>query len=173
MVPWYKEKKVFVTVSIVISITVVITSIVNNSAIANSSSKPSRPSESTETIALEELYDSTSGDEWIDKSNWLKSTISWCNWYGITCKENSELIEDIGLHSNNMQGIIPASISNLTNLNRLVLPRNSLTGSIPTEIGLLSNVVKLHSYRNSLTCTIPIEVGLLSSLDMLYLEYNN
>ena len=54
-----------------------------------------RPSESTVTIALEEFYGCTSGNEWIDKSNWLKFTVSWCDWYGVTCIENSKLIEDI------------------------------------------------------------------------------
>ena len=173
MVPWYKEKKFFVSVSIVISITVVIISIVNNSAIVNSSSKPSRPSESTVTIALEEFYGCTSGNEWIDKSNWLKFTVSWCDWYGVTCIENSKLIEDIALHSNNMQGIIPASISNLSSLNRLVLSYNSLTGTIPTEIGLLSNLEYLLLNMNSLIGTIPTDVGLLSNLSSLWLQDNN
>ena len=123
--------------------------------------------------SLRPSFSLASGDEWIDKSNWLKFTVSWCDWYGVTCIENSKLIEDIALHSNNMQGIIPASISNLSSLNRLVLSYNSLTGTIPTEIGLLSNLEYLLLNMNSLIGTIPTDVGLLSNLSSLWLQDNN
>ena len=93
--------------------------------------------------ALKELYDSTSGEDWYDKNNWLMYTISWCNWYGVTCDETSKSITKISLRYNRLQGSIPASISNLLRLEWLDLDRNLLTGTIPTEVGLLSSLYRL------------------------------
>ena len=58
---------------------------------------------------LKDLYDSTAGDNWYSNRNWLSTTISLCNWYGVTC-DDSESITKISLSWNRLQGSIPSSI---------------------------------------------------------------
>eukprot|EP00816_Leptocylindrus_hargravesii_P012141 CAMPEP_0196801142 /NCGR_PEP_ID=MMETSP1362-20130617/830_1 /TAXON_ID=163516 /ORGANISM="Leptocylindrus danicus, Strain CCMP1856" /LENGTH=237 /DNA_ID=CAMNT_0042171911 /DNA_START=91 /DNA_END=801 /DNA_ORIENTATION=- len=86
--------------------------------------------------ALVAFYDAMNGNEWDNSTNWL-SDAPVCQWYGIDCNNNDEVIE-IDMYSNNLQGSIPSEMRWLSNLERLDLPRNSLTGSIPSELGLLS-----------------------------------
>ena len=48
------------------------------------------------------LYDATNGDEWDDSTNWL-SDAPLCDWYGIDCNNDDDVI-GIYLDSNNLQG---------------------------------------------------------------------
>ena len=127
-----------------------------------------------EFYALKSLYDSTSGDDWSNKTNWISPTVSWCNnWYGLLCEARTESITEIRLRYNDLQGSIPSSISCLSTLTILGLRYNSLTGHIPSELGLLSSLKFLDLDDNSLTGSIPSEVGLLSSLYRLDLDSNS
>ena len=78
----------------------------------------------------------------------------------------------LGLSSNQLTGVIPPEIGNLTSLNSLYLGWNQLTGSIPSEIGNLTNLTKLHLPSNQLTGEIPSEIGNLTSLYRLQLYSN-
>src|SRR4051812_14572330 len=70
-----------------------------------------------DSLALVDLYNSTDGPNWSDKSNWLTGPVS--TWYGITV--TGTRVTRINLHSNSLNGNIPASISSLANLNFLDL----------------------------------------------------
>ena len=124
-----------------------------------------------ERQALVDLYDSTNGNNWDKNTGWLGGNGTECDWYGITCSDG--VVTSISLSKNSLEGGIPASIGNLTNLTGLYLNDNSLTGSIPPEVGNLTNLTRLYLNYNSLTGSIPREVGNLTNLTRLYLYDNS
>jgi Leucine-rich repeat (LRR) protein len=158
-----------------------------------------------ERDALIALYNSTNGAGWSDRTNWrnggdtdFNAPGTECTWEGVTCDAGETTVTEINLGSNGLDGTLPASLSDLTNLERLSLMFNSnltgsippefgslanltelwlsydsLTGSIPAELGSLSNLQKLRLGQNDLTGTIPSELGGLSNLQDLYLWYND
>ncbi|XP_066332049.1 LRR receptor-like serine/threonine-protein kinase EFR [Miscanthus floridulus] len=64
-------------------------------------------------------------------------------------------LELLDLNSNSVQGIIPDTLTNCSNLRELVLYHNFLEGEIPLKIGLLSKLSRLRLGYNSLTGLIP------------------
>ena len=81
-------------------------------------------------------------------------------------------LTDLYLEWNQLTGSIPPEIGNLTNLTYLYLNNNQLTGSIPPEIGNLTNLIHLFLYNNQLTGSIPPEIGNLTNLTYLVLSDN-
>lgn len=124
-------------------------------------------------LALVDLYNSTNGSSWINKTGWVvPGTVgqSPCGWFGITC--TSGRVTSISLNSNNLDGSIPSSIGNLNNLISISLNRNKLTNSIPNSIGNLTNLTTLSLSVNQLTGNIPSTIGNLTKLTRLYLREN-
>ncbi|GFQ07947.1 probable LRR receptor-like serine/threonine-protein kinase at3g47570, partial [Phtheirospermum japonicum] len=72
----------------------------------------------------------------------------------------------------NIKGVIPATIGNLSSLQRLSLDRNQLTGFIPPTIGKLNQLQRLLLFRNRLQGRIPSDLCLLSNMGDLYLYEN-
>ncbi|KAJ3257185.1 hypothetical protein HK103_004883 [Boothiomyces macroporosus] len=60
-----------------------------------------------------------------------------CHWSWVSCDSKNN-IQRILLHDMNLQGTIPASISELTGLQVLALQNNGLTGSIPASFAQLT-----------------------------------
>ncbi|WP_166404777.1 leucine-rich repeat domain-containing protein [Desulfonema ishimotonii] len=123
----------------------------------------------TECEALVELYNSTDGDNWTNKSGWLTDPVVG-NWYGITVKSGH--VRNIQLGSNNLTGTIPSAIGNFANAVDIYLGNNNLSGSIPVEIGNLSNLETLYLDRNQLTGNVPEEIASLTNLES-FAVYNN
>ncbi|UCH63251.1 MAG: T9SS type A sorting domain-containing protein [Fidelibacterota bacterium] len=121
----------------------------------------------TDSLALVALYDSTNGASWSDTWD-LNTPVS--TWYGVTV--DSERVVILDLHRNNLNGVIPTEIGDLTALHWLSLDRNSIVGTIPQEIGNLTSLAHLRLNENQLTGAIPTEIGNLLSLRTLRLEYN-
>jgi len=71
-----------------------------------------------------QLYTGTHGENWTTGTNWNDTGIVYCDWYGITCNEDKNII-GINLSNNNLSGT--ADLSRLTNLVSLDLSRNNLT----------------------------------------------
>ncbi|MBD2703801.1 hypothetical protein IC229_24355 [Spirosoma sp. BT702] len=118
--------------------------------------------------ALVDLYNSTNGAGWINKTGWLTGC-SPCNWYGVTC--TSGRVTGLNLQNNNLVGTIPASLSTLTGLvNLQVGNNNGLTGGIPSGIGSLTTLQELNLSQTSLGGSIPASLGQLSQLQYLYLN---
>lgn len=119
--------------------------------------------------ALMALYNYTDGANWSDNTNWgSEEPVS--TWYGITVTDDR--VTEIDLYSNNLKGIIPPEIGNLTALIDLTMDYNELFGKIPKEIGNLTSLEVLDLGGNKLIGSIPKEIGELGSLELLGLSCN-
>jgi Leucine-rich repeat (LRR) protein len=132
-----------------------------------------------EREALIALYNSTNGDNWTDNSGWKEPPLhtdgfampgTEGTWYGVTVSGGH--VTKIDLNYNQITGIIPTELGNLSNLEYLILSFNQLSGSIPLELGNLSNLKHLDLYGNDLTNSIPPELGNLRNLEVLLLCSN-
>jgi Leucine-rich repeat (LRR) protein len=122
-----------------------------------------------DSLALVALYNSTGGPNWANKENWLSSKpIS--EWYGITVENNR--VSFINLSNNNLSGILPVEIGNLTELKILELNRNNLRGNLPTQIGNLINLTALALGDNQFDGAIPVEIGNMVNLKIIILFGN-
>jgi len=88
-----------------------------------------QPDREVELQSLQSIYAETGGEYWLDNTGWTTDQ-DLCSWFGITCDEESYVIE-INLPSNNVKGDFPAnSLSSFYNLQRLDLCDNSLHGTM-------------------------------------------
>jgi len=121
-----------------------------------------------DSLALVDLYNSTNGQNWsCIHTNWLtKKPVS--TWEGITVTNRRvTAIRMCGL-----EGHIPSSIGNLTNLRTLDLSLSyGLSGNIPVEIGKLRKLNYLDLSYNLLS-NIPSSIGNLVNLTHLSLSNN-
>lgn len=85
---------------------------------------------------------------------------------------NSTNLTTLSLSHNNLTGTIPATLSNLLRLSVLDLSQNRLTGSIPTSFGNLVNLSVLDISGNYLSGSIPPGIGNLVKLQSLNLSSN-
>lgn len=72
----------------------------------------------------------------------------------------------------NLMGSIPAEISKLQYLTKLILDRNNLTGEIPEELAYCVNMEYLDLRRNGLTGNIPRTFGMMESMKHFHGENN-
>jgi hypothetical protein len=93
----------------------------------------------SDSLGLVALYNSTDGDNWADNTNWLSGPVS--TWYGVTV--SGDRVINLLLDFNNLVGVIPPEIGDLTQLVNLYLSANHLSGSIPSEIGNFTELTHL------------------------------
>jgi hypothetical protein len=122
-----------------------------------------------ECDALVALYNSTNGAKWNINTNWL-TTNNPSNWWGV--KVTLGHVSEIALYHNNLSGIIPPDLGNLTSLFYLDLYLNQLSGGIPSEMGNLTNLDELSLSTNYLSGSIPPELSNLTNIKYLYLSGN-
>ena len=89
-----------------------------------------------DSLALVSLYNSTGGNAWTRKDNWLTGRVE--TWYGIQMAGNR--VGGVILPSNNLNGNLPAAFANLTACTYVAL--NGITGTLPdlrtmTVLGVL------------------------------------
>ena len=120
--------------------------------------------------ALEALYESTGGEDWVNDENWL-SDRPLSEWHGIRVDGDGR-VSSIWLPANDLTGSIPPELGALTGLTTLLLMSNNLTGSIPPELGALTGLTNLVLAGNDLTGPIPPELGALPLLRDLALDGN-
>lgn len=105
----------------------------------------------SDSLALVDLYNSTNGASWTDKTNWLTGPVN--TWFGVTVVANR--VTEITFNANNVTGSLPAAIGNLTGLTFLQIKGNPiLRGSIPAEISNLGALVTLDLSNNQLSGSI-------------------
>ncbi|MBK8429819.1 MAG: hypothetical protein IPL28_00355 [Chloroflexi bacterium] len=97
------------------------------------------------------------------QNNWFTTT-SVCDWYGITCEEESGRVNQLLLNKSNLVGFIPPTLGNMTKLVRIDLGRNSLSGNIPPELANLPNLQSFWVKDNLLSGPLPPEFVNLSNL---------
>jgi Leucine-rich repeat (LRR) protein len=119
---------------------------------------------------LVDLYNATKGDSWFYKNNWLSGNNP-CNWSGVECNAAGR-VNYVNLNNNNLNGTLPASLGNLSQVQTFYLYSNKLSGSIPTSLGNLSQLQNLDLSYNQLTGSIPASLGNLLRLNYLALSSN-
>ncbi|XP_010320171.1 MDIS1-interacting receptor like kinase 2-like isoform X4 [Solanum lycopersicum] len=115
-------------------------------------------------------------------ASWTLSSDACKGWYGVICFNGRinrlnisnagvigtlhdfpfsslPFLEYVDLSMNQLSGIIPHAIGNLTNLVYLDLSSNQFSGKIPPQIGSLSKVENLYISDNHLNGFIPAEIG--------------
>ncbi|MCZ8072421.1 MAG: hypothetical protein O9311_18915 [Cytophagales bacterium] len=149
--------------------------------------------------ALKDLFLSTNGANWANKTNWpttwpaTATAAQMGTWFGITVS-NGDVIA-IDLIANNLNGPLPSAIGNLLELQSLGFRANALTGEMPAAWASLTKLTSLNlaytlisgslpGYLNSLTNLTSLQVvagnvtgpfpdlSNLSSLQVLFLEAN-
>ena len=132
-----------------------------------------------ERAALIDLYNATDGDNWINHKGWrsfphdadgFSIPGSENHWYGIVIKEDH--VVKIKLNKDNLNGALPSTLGNLSELSQLYLERNHISGPIPPELGKLANLRILSLGHNQLSSRIPYQLGNLGLLNKLLLGHN-
>ena len=108
----------------------------------------------TEREILLELFHATGGVTWKRKGGW-GSERPICRWEGVTCGffADSGPITRLELWDNNLQGDVPESLVQLTDLKLLNLSGNRLTGSLASELLQRAdeNRLELHFWGNAIS----------------------
>ncbi len=121
---------------------------------------------SSECQSLLDLYNSTGGANWTNKTGWNENNTP-CSWFGVTCSAGH--VYQIGLDRNNLKGLLPDL--SLPNLKTLGFSYNQLSGNIP-DFGNLPNLTGLYLQSNQLSGSIPNFSNLSNLTDGLGLSYN-
>ncbi|MDE2890834.1 MAG: leucine-rich repeat domain-containing protein [Gemmatimonadota bacterium] len=120
--------------------------------------------------ALMELYNGTHGSNWPNSTNWT-SAEPLGEWHGVTTDARGRVTK-VDLARNNLLGLIPRHLEQLTQLTSLNLGWNQLAGEIPPGFGRLTNLTELYLNSNELTGPIPPELGQLTEIEVLDLASN-
>jgi len=133
-----------------------------------------------ERAALIALYNSTTGDNWVNNDGWKTPPLHTDGfampgtegaWHGITLEGNH--VNRIDFINNNLNGTLPSELQNLGYLNSLALEGNDyLTGNIPPAIGNITSLQQLVLSHNQLTGSIPVELANLTNLIYFSLATN-
>jgi cysteine-rich repeat protein len=148
----------------------------------------------SECLALAELYQQTDGDNWTNKSWWFAS-LDVADWYGVTALQQWPLktVTWLALANNNLVGMIPADLADLTNAVSMTFANNALTAiedwfaqnpglltlnlahnqfsALPTDLGWLSWLIELRVNNNNLQSIDP-SVWWLTALQYLNISNN-
>src|SRR4051812_2556412 len=81
-----------------------------------------------DSLALVDLYNTTNGNQWSNKSGWLQGPVS--SWVGVQLQDKRVI--KIDLNNNNLTGSLPSSIGNLKYLQVLFLYQNHISSIIPS-----------------------------------------
>ncbi|GAK59692.1 hypothetical protein U27_06677 [Candidatus Vecturithrix granuli] len=137
-----------------------------------------------ECEALISLYNSAAGAGWSNQSGWGVSGAP-CDaalgWYGVSCANGH--VTRLTLPANNLTGMLPPELANLTQLQQLTLSGNNLRGQIPASLftpfgadgkakPALGSLQVLELDQNSLEGSIPRELEHLTDLRTLALHHN-
>jgi Leucine-rich repeat (LRR) protein len=118
--------------------------------------------------ALVDIYNETNGAEW-NKSWDLTAAVS--TWSGVTVIDNK--VVALSLINNNLNGTLPASIGQLTDLATLNLHNNKLKGAVPNSLGNIKTLKSLNLSLNQFQGLLPITLVDLSNLEHLDIYFND
>ncbi|KAL7256720.1 hypothetical protein ACSBR1_010623 [Camellia fascicularis] len=112
---------------------------------------------------------------WTSFPNLEFLNLRFCNLTGSIPEEIGTLskLTYLDLSSNkNLEGLLPLTLGNLTQLVELRIYYTNITGPIPSCIGQLKNLVHMDIGDNILIGSIPSSIGQLTNLTFLYLSSN-
>ncbi|MDX1685742.1 MAG: T9SS type A sorting domain-containing protein [Saprospiraceae bacterium] len=118
----------------------------------------------SDSLALVDFFNALGGDNWYNKTRWLKGSVS--EWRGI--RVDSGRVSSITLSSNNLIGSLPESLNDLDKLEFIFLARNEITGTLP-KVDSLVNLKVLDLSVNPLDTTFPESIRGLINLTELNL----
>ena len=121
-----------------------------------------------DSLALVDLYNTSNGANWDNTWN-LSQPMS--TWHGVFLNSRG-CVQQLLLSFNQLNGTIPASIGNLSNLQVLKFSNNQLSGAVPTTIGNLFNLRELDFRSNNLSGNIPLEIAAMTNLRTLDFSNN-
>ncbi|MCB9503767.1 MAG: T9SS type A sorting domain-containing protein [Deferribacteres bacterium] len=122
-----------------------------------------------DSLAIIELYNSTKGNRWKNRSNWGSSQpIRY--WHGITM--DGPHVAEIKLSDNNLDGTLPTKIYNMRYLRNLELANNQIRGALSPEFAKMQRLKYLVLENNLLTGEIPPELGYAPFLVYLNISHN-
>ncbi|MCO5235659.1 MAG: T9SS type A sorting domain-containing protein [Chitinophagaceae bacterium] len=121
-----------------------------------------------DSLALVDFYNSTNGESWNNKKNWLNGKVN--EWFGVTVTNNR--VTGLSLVNNLVDGVLPNSFGNLTAINAIYLSNNKIKGTIPASIGNLSALSFFYLNNNQLEGNLPNELGNATSLREIHIEHN-
>ncbi|MCG3192800.1 MAG: hypothetical protein DIJKHBIC_02047 [Thermoanaerobaculia bacterium] len=122
--------------------------------------------------ALIDIYNSTAGASWTDRTNWLGAAGTECTWFGVTCDGGQTYVRVLNLRNNNLAGTIPTTVGNLTGLLDFLVSGNQLTGSIPSQLATIPPLEYLDLSFNQLSGSIPAAIWSMATMKYLYLNDN-
>ena len=140
-------------------------------------SVPVATAQDTATVfeVLKALYESTDGDNWTNNTGWdttrVPTSADLVAWHGLSL--SGDVLIEITLDDNNLNGTIPSELGNLDSLLIIDLFGNSLNGTIPSELGNLEELQEFYLDENSLSGPVPHELTNLVLLESLYLTDND
>jgi hypothetical protein len=126
----------------------------------------------TQRQALIDLYNNTGGDTWVNSNGWIGDPGTECDWYGVTCNETEDYVIWLTLETNDLEGAIPSSISDLTELSDLDLSGNFITEPIP-DLSSLNYLRRIDLGQNNIGGTIPTHLSGVTALLTLILADND
>lgn len=118
--------------------------------------------------ALVDLYNETNGATW-NKTWDITTAVS--TWNGVTVVDNK--VVALSLINNNLNGTIPASIGQLTDLATLNFHNNNLNGAVPNSLGNIKTLKSLNLSLNQLQGSLPTTLVDLSNLEHLDIYFND
>ncbi len=121
-----------------------------------------------DSLTLVDFYQATGGINWAHNENWLEPDQSIGNWYGITVDENG-CVTRLALPANDLNGEIPYSLTNLSQLHYLNIRGGELSPVVLSGLGALSMMDSL-LVTGSLGAEIPAELAEIQSLKLLFIS---
>ncbi|MCG3193534.1 MAG: hypothetical protein DIJKHBIC_02787 [Thermoanaerobaculia bacterium] len=126
----------------------------------------------SQRTALVDLYNNTAGGSWLTRTNWLNATGTECTWYGVTCDIEQTTVQSLSLPGNRLNGTLPTTLGNLSNLRTLNLSNNQLYGTLPASLSSAYYLETLRLQSNRLGGSIPSSYTVFMYLTTLDIRWN-
>ena len=109
-------------------------------------------SDEKEWEALVAFYFATGGPNWHRNDGWL-SDKPITQWHGVG--KDGLKVDALVLPNNNLRGVLPSQLGDLSHLRGLHLSNNELTGELPQELSRLGQLAVVDIKGNKLTGCVP------------------
>ncbi len=132
---------------------------------------PAETNAASDRAALEAFYYATGGPAWNNSGYWLSSAPLQA-WHGVWTNSDGR-VTDIEMKNNNLRGVLPSMLGDLTYLTGIEIRENKLRGVIPPGLGRAKELDWLNLSGNQMEGTIPVGLQGLTKFRRLSLENNS